>query len=41
MDWGLSNRIHRMFLPSSGNTVMLAVDTATSWDRPGASRTLE
>ncbi len=26
MDWGLSNRIHRMFLPSSGNTVMLAVD---------------
>ncbi len=26
MDWGLANRMHRMFLPASGNTVMLAVD---------------
>ncbi len=26
MDWGLQNRIHRMFSPASGNTVMLAVD---------------
>jgi 3-hydroxy-5-phosphonooxypentane-2,4-dione thiolase len=26
MDWGLANRIHRMFLPASGNSVMLAVD---------------
>ncbi|MCI4373551.1 MAG: 3-hydroxy-5-phosphonooxypentane-2,4-dione thiolase [Thermoplasmata archaeon] len=26
MDWGLANRIGRMFSPTSGNTVMLAVD---------------
>lgn len=26
MDWGLSNRLHRMISPRSGNTVMLAVD---------------
>ena len=26
MDWGMANRMHRMFLPVSGNTVMLAVD---------------
>jgi putative autoinducer-2 (AI-2) aldolase len=26
MDWGLANRIGRMFSPISGNTVMLAVD---------------
>ena len=26
MDWGMANRIGRMFLPVSGNTVMLAVD---------------
>jgi 3-hydroxy-5-phosphonooxypentane-2,4-dione thiolase len=26
MDWGLRNRIHRMFSPMSTNTVMLAVD---------------
>ena len=26
MDWGLRNRMHRMFLPTSGNSVMLAVD---------------
>ena len=26
MDWGLQNRMHRMFSPASGNTVMLAVD---------------
>jgi 3-hydroxy-5-phosphonooxypentane-2,4-dione thiolase len=26
MDWGFQNRLHRMFSPVSGNTVMLAVD---------------
>jgi len=26
MDWGMANRMHRMFSPVSGNTVMLAVD---------------
>jgi 3-hydroxy-5-phosphonooxypentane-2,4-dione thiolase len=26
MDWGLANRMHRMFSPVSGNSVMLAVD---------------
>ncbi len=26
MDWGLENRLRRMFSPASGNTVMLAVD---------------
>ena len=26
MDWGMANRMHRMFSPASGNTVMLAVD---------------
>jgi putative autoinducer-2 (AI-2) aldolase len=26
MAWGLENRMHRMFSPASGNTVMLAVD---------------
>jgi 3-hydroxy-5-phosphonooxypentane-2,4-dione thiolase len=26
MDWGLANRMARMFSPASGNTVMLAVD---------------
>jgi len=26
MDWGLQNRLHRMFSPASSNTVMLAVD---------------
>ena len=26
MDWGLQNRMHRMFSPASSNTVMLAVD---------------
>jgi 3-hydroxy-5-phosphonooxypentane-2,4-dione thiolase len=26
MSWGLDNRLHRMFSPSSGNSVMLAVD---------------
>ncbi len=26
MDWGLANRMHRLFSPSSGNSVMLAVD---------------
>ncbi|HTW76843.1 MAG TPA: 3-hydroxy-5-phosphonooxypentane-2,4-dione thiolase [Thermoplasmata archaeon] len=26
MDWGLANRMARMFAPASGNTVMLAVD---------------
>ena len=26
MDWGMANRLHRMFSPVSGNTVMLAVD---------------
>ena len=26
MDWGLANRMHRMFRPTSRNTVMLAVD---------------
>jgi 3-hydroxy-5-phosphonooxypentane-2,4-dione thiolase len=26
MDWGLANRLARMFSPTSGNTVMLAVD---------------
>src|SRR5208282_3101799 len=26
MDWGMANRMHRMFSPVSGNSVMLAVD---------------
>ncbi len=26
MDWGLANRMHRMFTPATRNTVMLAVD---------------
>jgi len=26
MDWGMRNRMHRMFSPRTGNTVMLAVD---------------
>jgi 3-hydroxy-5-phosphonooxypentane-2,4-dione thiolase len=26
MDWGMANRLHRMFSPASHNTVMLAVD---------------
>jgi len=26
MDWGMQNRMHRMFLPATGNSLMLAVD---------------
>lgn len=30
-DFGMKSRLARMFDPKSGNTVMLALTTATSW----------